>query len=77
MGSSGKRRARRSAKKRIEISSAMHSTPKQRAIVFAVFAALVGGILLAIALADPKANPDRVWSVEHNHWHDKDGRELQ
>jgi hypothetical protein len=76
MGASGSRRKRRSAKK-VEPTSAKQSTPRQRAIVFAIFGALVATLVGAIVVANRTHDDKRVWSTEHKHWHDANGNELK
>lgn len=53
--------------------------PWNRALTMTVVA-LGAGICLtgvwAVATADKTATDGRVWSAEHGHWHDANGREL-
>ncbi len=77
MTTSGKRRARRSAKKNEVTSSATPVTPRQRAILFGVMGLLVAAMVAAVVFANPDSDPNRVWSVEHQHWHDANGQEIK
>lgn len=54
----------------------MHRAKKARARLFFVVG-LLAVLGIAVLAVTRRGAPGRIWSAEHGHWHDRNGREIR